>query len=99
MLAFPNLSVTANIFAGRELPGRLGWLREAAMRDRARELRARLHVPVSPDAGAGALPLAYRHLLQEALARACECRTLARDEPTTALTDAQADHHFRILDQ
>jgi len=38
MLAFPNLSVTANIFAGRELTGRFGRLREADMRDRARAL-------------------------------------------------------------
>src|SRR6266567_3447692 len=43
MLAFPNLSVTANIFAGRELTGRLGWLREAEMRRRARRLLARWH--------------------------------------------------------
>src|SRR5262249_58441839 len=32
MLAFPNLSVTANIFAGRELTSRFGRLREAEMR-------------------------------------------------------------------
>src|SRR5215831_6827294 len=35
MLLFPNLSVTGNIFAGRELTGRFGALRESAMRDRA----------------------------------------------------------------
>src|SRR5262245_48448985 len=42
MLAFPNLSVAANIFAGRELTGRFGRLRDQAMRDRARDLLARL---------------------------------------------------------
>jgi ABC-type sugar transport system ATPase subunit len=98
MLAFPNLSVTANIFAGRELTGRFGWLRESEMRDRARELLARLHVPVSPDASAGALPVAYRQLLQVARALAFECRTLALDEPTTSLTAAETDHLFRILE-
>jgi len=98
MLAFPNLSVSANIFAGRELTGRLGWLRESEMRDRARELLARLHLPVSPDASAGALPVAYRQLLQVARALAFECRTLALDEPTTSLTAAETDHLFRILE-
>jgi rhamnose transport system ATP-binding protein len=98
MLAFPNLSVTANIFAGRELTGRLGWLRHAAMRDRARQLLLRLHVPVSPDALMEGLPVAYRQLLQVARALAFDCRILALDEPTTSLTAAETDHLFRILD-
>src|SRR5947208_5873737 len=50
MLAFPNLSVAANIFAGREIVGRFGRLREGDMRARARDLLARLHVPIPPDA-------------------------------------------------
>jgi rhamnose transport system ATP-binding protein len=98
MLAFPNLSVTANIFAGREITGRFGQLREAEMRERAAELLARLHLPASPDAPVDRLPLAHRQLLQVARALAFDCRTLALDEPTTALTAAEADHLFRILD-
>jgi ABC-type sugar transport system ATPase subunit len=98
MLAFPNLSVTANIFAGREITSRFGRLRETEMRERAAELLARLHLPVSPDAPVARLPLAHRQLLQVARALAFDCRTLALDEPTTALTAAETDHLFRILD-
>jgi rhamnose transport system ATP-binding protein len=98
MLAFPNLSVTANIFAGRELTGRFGRLREAEMRGRARELLERLHVPVSPDAPVEQLPIAYRQLLQVARALAFDCRVLALDEPTTSLTGGETDHLFRVLD-
>jgi rhamnose transport system ATP-binding protein len=98
MLAFPNLSVAANIFAGRELTGRLGVLRDREMRERARTLLARLHVPADPDTLVERLPVAWRQLLQVARALAMECRTLALDEPTTSLTDAESSHLFAVLD-
>jgi rhamnose transport system ATP-binding protein len=98
MLAFPNLSVTANVFAGRELTGRAGRLREGAMRTRTRELLARLHLDVSPDAPMDSLPAAQRQLVQVARALIFECRILALDEPTTSLTDAETDHLFAILE-
>src|SRR5262245_11345211 len=68
------------------------------MRERARALLARLHLPIAPDATVDALPVAYRQLLQVARALAFECRTLALDEPTTSLTAAETDHLFTVLE-
>ena len=96
MLCFPNLSVSANIFAGREVC-RWGRLREPEMRERTREVLARLRSTIDPDARAEQLSAAHRQLLQVARALAFKCQILVLDEPTTALTDAEADHLFEVL--
>src|SRR5262249_38046987 len=98
MLSFPNLTVTGNIFAGREIT-RGGRLRNAEMRDRTRALLNELHLSISPDAEAEYLSAAHRQLLQVARALAFECRILVLDEPTTSLTDAETDHLFAVLER
>jgi ABC-type sugar transport system ATPase subunit len=98
MVTFPNLTVTGNIFAGREITGRGGVLLERDMQQRTRELLARLHLSLSPDARMDRLSTAQGQLVQVARALAFECRVLVLDEPTTALTNAEAHHLFRILD-
>jgi rhamnose transport system ATP-binding protein len=96
MLCFPNLSVTANIFAGREIC-RGGLLDEPAMRARTAAVLDRLSLALDPEAPAETLSAAHRQLLQVARALAFDCRILVLDEPTTALTDAEADHLFEVL--
>lgn len=94
-LAFPNLTVAANIFAGRELTRGFGRLDEPAMRRRTAELLAELHVPATPDTPMEQLPTALSQLVQVARALAFDCKVLVLDEPTTSLTDVEVDHLFR----
>jgi len=96
MLCFENLTVAGNIFAGRELT-RGGRLLHQQMRARTRVLLEELHLPISPDAPAESLSVAYRQLLQVARALAFDCQILVLDEPTTSLTDAETDHLFSVL--
>ena len=98
-LAFPNLSVAANVFAGREMTRAGGRLDDAAMRARTRDLLADLHVNVSPDRLLEHVSAANAQLVQIARALAFDCRVLVLDEPTTSLTDAEVDHLFRILNR
>jgi rhamnose transport system ATP-binding protein len=97
MLSFPTLSVSANIFAGREITS-FGRLREKEMHERTRALLDELHLRIEPDALAESLSAAHRQLLQVARALAFECRILVLDEPTTSLTNSEADHLFAVLE-
>lgn len=96
MLCLPNLSIAANIFCGREIC-RAGMLDDAAMHERTRAVLARLHLSIDPAALAETLSTAHRQLLQVARALAFDCKILVLDEPTTSLTDAEADHLFEVL--
>jgi ABC-type sugar transport system ATPase subunit len=96
-LAFPNLSVTANIFAGREITRAGGRLDEPAMRARTEALLGQLRVPIPPDRRLEHVSAAYAQLVQVARALAFDCRVLVLDEPTTSLTDAEVDHLFQVL--
>ena len=98
MLAFPNLSVAGNIFAGREMTRGWGRLDEAGMAARTADLLARLHVPARPDTPMDRLSTAHAQLVQVARAMAFDCHVLVLDEPTTSLTDAEVDHLFGVVE-
>jgi rhamnose transport system ATP-binding protein len=97
MLAFPNLTVSGNIFAGRELTRAWGRLDEGAMRERTAELLRQLHIPTTPDTAMDELSTAHAQLIQVARAMAFDCHVLVLDEPTTSLTDAEVDHLFGVV--
>jgi len=97
MLAFRNLTVAANIFAGREMTRGWGRLDEKAMRTRTQELLTQLHVPLTPDTSMEHVSTACAQLVQVARALAFDCRVLVLDEPTTSLTDAEVDHLFSVV--
>jgi len=96
-LAFPNLTVAGNIFAGREVVFPGGRLNARAMRARTQALLHELRLSIDPDLPMEHASAAVAQLVQVARALAFECRVLVLDEPTTSLTDAEVDHLFRIL--
>jgi ribose transport system ATP-binding protein len=94
----PHLSVAENVVLGVE-PSIGGWLRRREIRKRATEALARLgHPDVPPDLPAGRLSLARQQLVEIARAIAIGSHVLVFDEPTSSLTQPDAQRLFELID-
>jgi ribose transport system ATP-binding protein len=93
-----NLTVAAALFLGDEL--RTGpFLRHAAMRAEAAQWCQRLGLAVSPEALVASLRPGQQQLLEIARALRARARVLIMDEPTSSLTDAEAERLFAVVDE
>ncbi len=94
---FGNLSVTENIFAGRELTrGPLG-IDHRLQVQRAGELLERLEAGVDPRTLVEDLRIGQQQLVEIAKAVSQDARILILDEPTSALSAAEVEILFRII--
>lgn len=92
-----NLSLAANIFLGREIR-RAGWLLDdRRMEQAAAELFAQLESDIAPSQLVGELRVGDQQLVEIAKALALRSDILIMDEPTSALTDQEADRLFRVI--
>lgn len=94
-----NLSVADNLFLGREQTwgGPLALLNRRAMNRRAGELTARVGLDVPPGAVVGGLALGQRQLVEVARALSLNARVLIMDEPTSSLTQREADRLAEVI--
>lgn len=96
---FPQLSVLENVFMGRELKGRFGGLRWSDMRNEGRALFDTLRLPIALlDQRMDRLSLGEQQLALIARALHQNARLLILDEPTSILTDTEAELLFTLVD-
>jgi D-xylose transport system ATP-binding protein len=93
-----EMSVAENIFLGRE-PRRWGVIRWEELYRRARQLLADVHLSIDPHTPIRSLGIGQQQLVEIAKALSHEARILVLDEPTAALTDAEVDILFGILNK
>lgn len=93
-----ELTVGENIFLGRE-PARFGVINRTELYQRATELLADLNMEIDPRVEVGNLGIGQQQLVEIAKALSQDAKILVLDEPTAALTDAEVETLFHILEK
>ncbi len=94
-----ELSAAANIFLGREKLGRFGLLNDRAMEQAAGELLRQLQCDVAPRQRVGRLRVGDQQLVEIAKTLSLAADVLIMDEPTSALSEAEAARLFRVIER
>jgi len=93
----PDLRVADWIFLGRELRGRMRWMRNHAMLDGAATALRAIGCAAAPSARLGSLSLPQRKQVQLARALRAEPDVLLLDEPTAVLGETETHHLFAAV--
>jgi rhamnose transport system ATP-binding protein len=93
---FPDLSVTENIFMGRQILGRGRRIDKAAMYAEADRLFKGLGVHIDPRRPALGLSIADQQVVEIAKAISLEAKVLIMDEPTAALSGVEVERLFAV---
>lgn len=91
-----HLSVTQNMFLGRELSGKV-ILKNGEMAAEAQKYLDELGVSISPSQTVGDLSVSKQQMIEIAKALSINAKILIMDEPTSALTSREIEELFRII--
>lgn len=93
----PELTVTENLFLGRELMRR-GRLDKTAMRQAADAILGKLGFALDPDARIVTLRRAHKQMVEIAKALLHDAKVMIFDEPTASLADQEAAALFDLIE-
>jgi inositol transport system ATP-binding protein len=91
------MTVAENIWIRREPLNALGLVRHDEMRRRTKELFDRLDIGIDPEVEVRDLSVANRQMVEIAKAVSYNSDILIMDEPTSALTEREVGHLFKII--
>lgn len=98
LLSVPELTVAQNLFLGKEHT-RFGkrWLDENKNRQEAEKWLNKLGIDISPSAKMKSLSVAEMQMVEMAKALSNDAKVIIMDEPTSALSDREADRLFETI--
>lgn len=94
-----NLSIAANIFLGREprVLKPLNFINRRVINQKTRELLERLEMDCAPDTMVRELSIGHQQMVEIAKALSQNARMIIMDEPTSSLTQHEADRLFELI--
>lgn len=92
-----SMTVAENIWIRREPRNRLGLIDHTKLNGMTRDLFAELDIDIAPDELVRNLSVASRQMVEIAKAVSYDSEILIMDEPTSALTEREVAHLFRII--
>ncbi|RZM23611.1 MAG: sugar ABC transporter ATP-binding protein, partial [Pedobacter sp.] len=93
----PYLTITENIFLGRELETAWGELDKKAMKQRTLELLQKLKMQVDPNTQVLHLKVGQQQVVEMAKALLTDSDVIIMDEPTSAISDTEVNVLFDII--
>jgi ABC-type sugar transport system ATPase subunit len=94
-----NLSIADNVFAARQPIGILNLVRQRELYARTQVVLDRFNLGLNARTLVGTLPTASRQVVEIAKALSLKARVLILDEPTSSLTQNEAQKLFEIIRQ
>jgi ribose transport system ATP-binding protein len=95
----PYLSITENIFLGREITKALSILDKNQMRRKTSEILKRLRLNVDPDTKISQLKVGQQQVVEIAKALLFDAEVIIMDEPTSAISENEVEVLFEIIAQ
>lgn len=93
----PYLSITENLFLGREIRNSWGFLDKPAMRQKAAELLKKLQLSLPPDTLIADLKVGQQQVVEIAKALLYNAEVIIMDEPTSAISESEVEVLFGII--
>jgi ribose transport system ATP-binding protein len=95
----PAMTVAENLSLGQEPRNRFGMLDRAQVLRDAREKLARIHADIDPTRPLGSLGIGMQQMVEIARAVSENARVLVLDEPTAALSRAEAQELYAVVNR
>ncbi|WP_034549863.1 sugar ABC transporter ATP-binding protein [Carnobacterium funditum] len=97
MNTWPQMTVVENLFIGKEVKNKVGWLNKKEMEKRAKDIFDDLGITIDLNLEVQSLSVGQQQMIEIAKALMTNAKVLIMDEPTAALTEREIEVLFKII--